>query len=206
MADPLKYYETVEGYNLDLKYLSSLYLYAKTFQKVNKTDDYQKEDEELVLYTYEDENKIAEICKNINLSQFIDYIKQEEEILDCWEDQNEFYFSDYKEEKSFNIYSLPYCTCLPLYCLNNFKSLKKDGYKFSENDYAKKINLPNKCQNKFMNYESSSSDNQYTGNNKFLKFINASFAPINYDYIKILYLNLAYDSDKEPNIFCLFFT
>ena len=158
LADPLKYYETVEGYNLDLKYLSSLYLYAKTFQKVNKTDDYQKEDEELVLYTYEDENKIAEICKNINLSQFIDYIKQEEEILDCWEDQNEFYFSDYKEEKSFNIYSLPYCTCLPLYCLNNFKSLKKDDYKFSENDYVKKINLPNKCQNKFAHYSEETND------------------------------------------------
>ena len=78
-----------------------------------------------------------------------------------------------------------YCSCLPLYCLKNFEDLDKD---LNNLELADEINLPNKCQNKFMNYESSSSDNQYTGNNKFLKFINASFDPINYDYIKILYL------------------
>ena len=158
LADPLKYYETVEGYNIDLKYLSSLYLYAKTYQNVRKVDNYSKKDEELELETYEDENKIQEICENINLHRFVDYIKQETN-YDCWEEQNKFYFSDYKEEKLFDIYTLPYCSCLPLFCLKNFKTLKKDKYKFSD-DYVTKINLPNKCQNKFNYYSNDEKDDK----------------------------------------------
>ena len=161
LADPLKYYQTVSGYNIDLKYLSSLYLYAKAYQNANKTDNYSKEDEELELDTYEDANKIQEICQNINLPKFVDYIKKEED-LDCWAEQNKFYFSDYKEEKLFNIYSLPYCSCLPLYCLKNYKTLKKDKYKFSEADYVTKINLPNKCQNKFTYYSNEEKDDKST--------------------------------------------
>ena len=185
LANPLKYYSTIDGYSVDLKYLTSLYLYAKIYQNVNNSSSYQKDNEELILNTFEDDNYlIKEICKNTNLTQFIEYLKTEKD-LDCWETQNEFYYSDYEEEKLFNIYSLPYCTCLPLYCLNNFKSLKGNDYEFSDENFVNKINLPNKCQNKFTYFSNDNSSyriskfifnlfNSFSKNpeNKYLRFEN----------------------------------
>ena len=163
LSNPLNYYSTTDAYSVDLKYLSSLYLYAKIYQNVNHSEPYQKENDELLLYAFEEDNgKIKEICENINLTQFIEYLKTEKD-LDCWDIQNNFYFNDYENGKLFEIYSLPYCTCLPLYCLNNFKSLKDDEYKFSEENFLNKINLPNKCQNKFTYYS-----NENIGNSNFV--------------------------------------
>ena len=164
LSSPLNHYSTVDGYGVDLKYLSSLYLYAKIYQNVNITSFYQKQNEELILNTFEDDEKIKEICRITNLSGIIQYLKNEED-LNCWEDQNDIYFSNYKDKKLFEIYSLPYCSCLPLYCLNNFKKLKNNDYKFSDDDITGKINLPNKCQNSFKYY---SNDNNNISTDKFI--------------------------------------
>ena len=219
LASPLKYYSTVEGYSVDLKYLTSLYLYAKIYQNVFNFSSYQKENEELVLNTFEDDrNIIKEICKNTNLSSFIEYLKSEKD-LDCWETQNEFYYSDYEEEKLFNIYSLPYCTCLPLYCLDNFKSLKGDNYEFSDENLVNKINLPNKCQNKFTYYSNENTEykiskfvfnlfNSFSKNpeNKYLRFENSPLYQLpGYFLLTISEINsnatytfyLFYDSDTK---------
>ena len=172
LSDPLKYYSTVNGYNIDLKYLSSLYLYAKTYQNVNLTSSLQKEEDDLILNTFEDSTKIREICQNLNLKQYIEYIKSEEAILDCWESQNEFYYANNEQEKTFNIYSLPYCTCIPLYCLDNYQSLKENKYEFSDNNFVSKINLPNKCQNKFRYYSNENMD--YSISNFVFKLFNSN--------------------------------
>ena len=158
LSDPLKYYSTIDGYNIDLKYFSSIYLYAKTYQNVNMISSFEKENEELIINTFEDSSKIPEICQNTNLKQYIEYIKSEVDIIDCWERQNEFYFNNNEQEKKFDIYTLPYCSCIPLYCLDNFESLKDDEYKFSDNNLVSKINLPNKCQNKFRFYSNEETD------------------------------------------------
>ena len=185
LADPFKYYSSVDGYNIDLKYLTSLYLYAKIYQNVNRTSYQRKKNDELTLNTFEDSKEnIKEICKNINFTQIFEYINSQEEI-DCWERQNELYFSDYEQEKLFNIYSLPYCTCLPLYCLKNYQSLENDEYEFSEENFVNKINLPNKCHSKFTYFSNENDEynisevifslfNSYTKppENKYLRFQN----------------------------------
>ena len=212
LSDPLKYYSTVEGYNIDLKYLSSLYLYAKIYQNVNNSSKYKKENEELVLYTFKDD-KIKEICKNTNLKKFIEYIKSEE-YIDCWETQNEFYYNNYENEKLFNIYSLPYCTCIPLYCLDNFKSLKDDDYEFNDENLVNKINLPDKCQNRFlyysneyMNYPISkfifSLFNGFSKNpeNKYLKFQKSELIQLPGYYL----LTISEISSNATYIFYLFY-
>ena len=171
LSDPLKYYSTIDGFKIDLKYLSSLYLYAKTYQNVKQISENQGENDELAINTFEDSAKIQEICKNINLTRYIEYVKSEEKILDCWEIQNKFYFNNNQHEKKFNIYSLPYCTCIPLYCLNNFETLKDNKYQFSDTDFAGKINLPNKCQNKFSYY--SNENMNYSISNFIFKLFNS---------------------------------
>ena len=163
LSDPNKNYLTNEVYKDDLKYLSSLYLYAKIYQNMNNTKTYQKDNDELSLYTFEENNdNLKDICRNINLEQLMEYYKAETD-LDCWEEQNKVYFDEYEGEKLFEIYSLPYCTCLPLYCLDNYKSLNKKNYEFSEENFINTINLPNKCQNKFNYYSNvnkESKDNE----------------------------------------------
>ena len=64
-----------------------------------------------------------------------------------------------------NIYSLPYCSCLPLYCLNNFKKLKNIHFKFSDYYINDKINLLNKYKN-ILNYYSN--DNKKIYKDKFI--------------------------------------
>ena len=139
LSNPSYYYGTVQGYDVDLNYFSSLYLYAKIIQniRVDKSDENdnntktKKDDDELVLNTYEDEYKITEICKKINLTKFINDLKAKKD-YDCWDEQNAIYFdmseNVYREKNIFEIYSLPYCTCIPLYCLNNFKNLKHEKH------------------------------------------------------------------------------
>ena len=149
LFDPFKNYNTVDGFSYDLKYLSTLYLYMKLFQNIQNSD-YKKEGEEISVYQFDDEEKVKNICKELNLTNYIEYIKEEKEI-DCWDPQNKLYYNDdYKDAPLFDSYtSLPYCVCLPLYCLNNYKTLKNDKYEFSDDNLVSKINLPDRCQNKF---------------------------------------------------------
>ena len=81
----------------------------------------------------------------------------------------------------------PYCSCLPLYCLKNYEELDEDLEDFEISD---KINLPNKCQNKFTSYETHLSNSHYTGNNKILRLIDSSVISINYGYVKFIVLDL----------------
>ena len=152
LFDPFKYYLSVEGYNMDLRYLQIYYLYFKMFQNI-KNSHYKKEGEEISLNIFEDQNKVKDICNDIDLERYIGIIKDEEEI-DCWDSQNLLYYGeDYKDATLFDSYtSIPFCACLPLYCLNNYKSLKENDYKFSQNNIVSKINLPDRCQNKFSYY------------------------------------------------------
>ena len=189
--DYSKFYSSAKEGEYDLKYFLTLYLYKTLFQNVEYTK-VQKTRDEIFLYNFKDKEKVRQICEKIDFNSYRNYFENSD--VDCWDTRNLIYYNAEKylyvtmDNDSYTIDPIyPYCSCLPLYCLKNFEDLDED---LDNLEFADEINLPNKCQNKFMNYESSSSDNQYTGNNKFLKFINASFDPINYDYIKILYLNL----------------
>ena len=159
LSNPLKYYSTINGFNYDLKYLTIFFLYTQMFQNIVQSN-YKKEGEEISLNIFSDEEKVKNICRELNLTNYIEYIKTDTEI-DCWDLENKLYYQDdYADTGLFDSYtSLPSCSCLPLYCLDNFENLKEEKYKFSENNLVSKINLPDRCQPKFDYYSKNSQEN-----------------------------------------------
>ena len=194
LSNPINYYSTIDGFNYDLKHFSSYFLYAKLFQNIESSNYIKKGD---YVNIFSDEIKVKNICNELNLTNYIEYIKEETDI-DCWDTQNELFYNEghIQEDQILDIYiTYPYCICLPLYCLNNYKNLKKDNYKFSENNLVSKINLPDKCQYKFQYYlnekEKKLFEQSLSGISKFIfyLFISKKKAPQKY-YIKIKKENL----------------
>jgi len=156
LFDPLKYYSSIEEFYVDLKYLSTLYLYKTLFQTI-KYSIIKKNREETYILSFNDEEKVKQICGEINFDSYNEYISQSD--INCLDSQNSIYYDeeDYQQRSMANVHSkYPYCSCLPLYCLNNFKQIN-DKFKYDPNNLASKINLPSKCQNKFIAY---SNENQ----------------------------------------------
>ena len=168
LYNPIQYYSTFEDLKIDLKYFSALYLYKTLFQSI-KYSIIRKDRAELFLYHFEDENKIKKICEVLDFSEYNDYLSLTG--IDCWDDENGLYY-DEKEFLNFSTidsnFKIPICGCLPLFCLKNFKTIKIDG--FNNMTFASKINLPSKCQNKFVSYGNES--NIYL-NNSFIKVQNS---------------------------------
>ena len=189
--DYSQFYSSAKDGEYDLKFFASLYLYKSLFQNIKYTK-IQKNREEIFLYHFKDGDKVQQICEKINFDSYRTYLTYSG--IDCWDTRNRIYFDESKflyvtmDNDSNTIDPIyPYCSCLPLYCLKNYEDLDED---LDNLEFADEINLPNKCQNKFINYESSNPNSEYIGNKKILKLIDASLDPINYDYIKIIYLPL----------------
>ena len=189
--DYSKFYSSAKEGEYDLKYFVTLYLYKSLFQNVKYTK-IEKNREEIFLYNFKDEKKVKQICEKINFNSYRSYLENAD--VDCWEKRNQILYNADKymyvamDNDSNTIDPrYPYCSCLPLYCLKNYEDLSDD---LDNLEFTDEINLPNKCQNKFMNYRTSSTDTQNTGNNKILKLLDASLDPTTFDYIKILYLNV----------------
>ena len=149
------------------------------------------------MYHFKDEEKVKQICEKIDFDSYRSYLENVN--IDCWETRNRIYYNTEKfmyvtmDNDSNTIDPVyPYCGCLPLYCLKNFEDLDKD---LNNLELADEINLPNKCQNKFMNYESSLSEtdteNEYTGDNKILELNN---------YISLIYTVLIRFIKQNKNI------
>jgi hypothetical protein len=151
LYNPLNNYSTFEEMRYDLQYFSALYLYKALFQSTNFTI-IKKEKLEVYLYHFSDEQKIKQICGNIDFSLYKDYLSKTD--IDCWDEDNILYY-DEKDFKNFSTSDsnceIPYCGCLPLFCLQNAKTIKDEG--FANIILASKINLPSKCQNKFISYD-----------------------------------------------------
>ena len=189
--DYSQFYSSAKDGEYDLKFFASLYLYKSLFQNIKYTK-IQKNREEIFLYHFKDGDKVQQICEKINFDSYRTYLTYSG--IDCWDTRNRIYYDESKflyvtmDNDSNTIDPIyPYCSCLPLYCLKNYEDLDED---LDNLEFADEINLPNKCQNKFINYESSNPNSEYIGNKKILKLIDASLDPINYDYIKIIYLPL----------------
>ena len=185
LSNPFNNYSTVQGFDYDLKYLSTLYLYAKMFQNLESTK-FKKEGEEISLNTFSDEEKVKSICSSINFTYYIESIKTDTNI-NCWDAQNELYYSDdYQNKSLFESYtSLPFCACLPLYCLDNYKTLKEDKYQFTENNFVSTIKLPDKCQPNFNLYKNEPNNNQSNETNWIHYLFNEESKTPEKTYLKI---------------------
>ena len=170
----------------DLNFYVSLYLYKSLFQNI-KYSIFQKERTETLLYHFEDKNKVQNICRKINFTLYRTFLQNTE--INCWNRRNQIYFDEEKyiyitlKNDSNSIDPIyPYCSCLPLYCLKNYPELDEA---LENLDLADKINLPNKCQNKFTSYETKRNDTHYLGDNLILQLIDSSLKEIEHNYIKI---------------------
>ena len=149
LGEPLKYYQSNDNFNIDLRYFSTLYLYASLFKNIEyeETDNEFKDINEIVFE--KNESLVKNICEEINFSSYISYLLKEN--VDCWDDQTLLYLSSKssKEDVSLSEYiSKPYCICMPLFCLDNYEESKnQNNFKYRE-----QITLPNECQNHYKAY------------------------------------------------------
>ena len=193
------FFSTAKEGEYDLKFFTALYLYKSLFQNV-RYSKVIKDRDEIFLYHFRND-KVENICKKINFNSYRDYLKNTG--IDCWDIRNQIYYDPknyihiamYNDSNTIDpIY--PYCSCLPLYCLKNYEELDEDLEEF---EFSDKINLPNKCQNKFTSYETHMSNQHYNGNNKILQYIDSSVTSIDYDYVKFIVLDL----NQMPGFFFL---
>jgi hypothetical protein len=152
-SEPSDYYNTIKGFNFDIRYFSPFYLYAKLFQRTSYISNYF---EEAYIYTYffNDSEKIKDICEQYNFSLYKTYITLNK--INCLDRKNLlFYNKKYSENSMKNEITLPYCICLPLYCIKNIE----EYFDNDEIEYVDNITLPEKCHNNLKFYENKIIDN-----------------------------------------------
>ena len=145
-AEPNKYYTTIKGFEYDIRYFSSLNLYTKLFQLSSYVTNYSDE-KHIYIYTFNEKWHINNVCSKFDFKIYINFLKENK--INCWDEKNYNLYSysgNYSHYKGINI---PYCICLPLYCLkNNNKNIDLNNIEFVDI-----ISLPEKCENKLKYYE-----------------------------------------------------
>ena len=155
LSEPTKYYSTIKGFNYDIRYFTPFYLYTKLFQKIPYIKNYSKE-ENIYKYYFNDSWHIKNICNKFNFSVYKSNLNAHD--INCFDKKNLLYY--YKEKETSSVVeeiSLPYCICLPLYCIKNLKS----NFDSNNIEYVDDITLPEKCQNNLKFYQ-----NEITEQNK----------------------------------------
>ena len=171
LSEPSEYYSTIKGFNFDIRFFSPFYLYTKLFQKSSFTKSFS-EIHNIKVFFFEDKDLIKEICSEFNFSLYMIYLKENK--VNCLDKNNLFYYSYVNgttKDSVADLISLPYCICLPLYCIKNLEqSFDSKNFQFVEH-----LNLPEKCQNKLLFYEndihnkSKENDTLFSENNNQLK-------------------------------------
>jgi len=145
LGEPSNYYNTTENFNIDLRYFSSLYLYTFLFINSEFNQSINDNSEQIQMNFEEKNNLTKNICSVYNYSSYIEYLENQQ--IKCNNIQNMQYYSQKKVLRTKPLYNyifMPYCICLPLYCL-------KEDTKFSE--FADNITLPDRCQNYYKFYD-----------------------------------------------------
>ena len=187
-----RFYSFSKKREFDLKYYVTLYLYNSLFQNIEYTKVTKNKDE-IFLYNFKQKDKIKQISEKIDFDSYRNFLSDSG--IDCFNERTKKYY--YKEK--FLYLSLenetntidpiyPYCGCLPLYCIKNYENLEEN---FDNLEFADEINLPNKCQNKFLNYDTPNTNYENSENNKIINLLNISSDEIDYDYIKFISLELS---------------
>ena len=152
LGEPLKYYNTIKNFNIDLRLFSAIYFYSFLFIKA-KSNLTINEKTEMSQFDFENnENLTYNICNEFNFSSYQEYLNNEK--IDCWNVQNLLYYSQKvtQYDKSLNYYiNMPYCICLPLYCLKD----NNEKYDPNSKEFTDDILLPDRCQNYFKYFQNN---------------------------------------------------
>ena len=146
-SEPNDYYSTIKGFNFDIRYFSPFYLYNKLFQKTSFTKNYS-ESEYINIYYFNDTWQIKDICSKFNFSLYKTYLTSNN--INCLDKKNLLYYYNNKSENTIaEDVTIPYCICLPLYCIKDVETnFINDKFEFVES-----ITLPEKCHNNLKFYQ-----------------------------------------------------
>ena len=152
LSEPSKKYKSIDGFNFDLRYFSSFYLFIKLFLYSNFTEEYMETDHNYY-YIFNNSEEIHKICSNFDFILYMDSLNSNE--IDCFDDKNLLYYSRENIKSLFSEgLTLPYCICLPLYCIKN---LEKD-FDLDNPEFVDEIILPEKCQNNLLFFDNPSEE------------------------------------------------
>jgi hypothetical protein len=205
-SEPTDYYSTVKGFNIDIRFFSPFYFYTKLFQKTKFIPKYS-ETEKMPIFVFNDKTQISNICNKFNFSLYKNYLLENH--INCWDTKN-LLFYDYSEEKtkdSTSIKSLPYCICLPFYCLKNNN---KEADFQNINEFVEELVLPEQCQNDLKFYESelldinSESVGKMTSTKTFFFKRDTIDNQLKSFYMRFAYIKYKIIQDIKCMIICIF--
>lgn len=184
LYESTQYYSSIKEFNFDLRYFSTFYLYTKLFQKSSYFSNYSKE-EHINIFTFNNKWHIYDICNRFNFQIYKSYLVENE--IDCWNNKNLMYYTQERVNNSImDGVSIPFCICLPLYCIQN----NEKDFDPNKIEYVEKITLPEKCQNNLKYYSNGipkenfdESDFAKTSNEE-LKFKQPLIQQLEAEYIK----------------------
>jgi hypothetical protein len=149
LCEPSRKFTTIEIFNADLRYFSSFYLYTKLFETSNFSVEFYEVDQ-INYYIFNDSKQINNVCSKFDFNLYLSILDSND--IDCFDNKNLLYYSKDNLKSFFSKgLPLPYCICLPLYCIKN---LEKD-FGFLKPEFVNEIILPEKCQNKLLYYNNN---------------------------------------------------
>ena len=149
LSEPSKVYSTIAGFDFDMRYFSSFYLYIKLFETSTYTKELMETDK-IYYYIFDSSEQIKQVCKNFDFSLYMNSLNSND--IDCFNEKNLLYYSRENIETFFaEGLTLPYCICLPLYCIKNLE----EDFDVKNIEFVDEIILPEICQNNLLYYSNS---------------------------------------------------
>ena len=147
LSEPSKKYSSIDGISFDLRYFSSFYLYTKLFELSTFSKGYVETDN-IYYYIFNDSIRIKEVCSKFDFRLYINSLDSNN--IDCFDNRNLLYYSRENIKSFFSEgLTLPYCICLPLYCIKNLN----ENFDKNTPEFVDEIILPERCQNNLLYFD-----------------------------------------------------
>ena len=158
LYEPSNEYHIIDRFDFDIRFFTSFFFYTKLFEHCAPYETKTMETTHIDYLIFNVSQKIDKICGKFDFKKYLSSLKSNN--IDCFNDKNLLYYSrENIESFSAEGLTLPYCICLPLYCIKN---LNKD-FDAENFEFVDEIIVPEKCENKLLyfknrikkNYESN---------------------------------------------------
>ena len=185
LAEPSKAFSTIKGFNFDIRYFASYYLYSKLFQKSQYSKEYMDIDN-IFYYIFNNSIQIKEVCSKFDFNLYINSLNEND--IDCFDKKNLLYYTRNNIRTFFaEGLTLPYCICLPLYCIKNLE----DDFDINNIEFVDEIILPEKCQNNLLYYTNNIINSNES--KKDLSEISLKFGESLEEHLESQYIKFAYE-------------
>ena len=185
LAEPSKSFSTIKGFNFDIRYFSSYYLFTKLFQKSEYSKEYIDTDN-IFYYIFNNSLQIKEVCSKFDFNLYIKSLNEND--VDCFDKKNLLYYTrnNIRTFLSEDL-TLPYCICLPLYCIKNLEN----DFDINSIEFVDEIILPEKCQNNLLYFTNNIINNN--DSKKDLSDISLKFGGSLEEHLESQYIKFDYE-------------